>query len=241
LVLTALPVALAAAFSMAVIPEISASNSLRDGKSVRASVNTALRLAMGISVPAAVGLAVLADPILALLFPSFPEGGHLLRWGAVTVVLMAFNQILTASLQGVGKVMMPVVAAVFGLIIKIPVNYWLLAVPRINVIGAVISTIACFAVAGALNLFFLYSTTRILPRFDEALIKPVLASAVMGVGCFGLRFVLALIMPDAAATVAALVMGVIIYIAAMVMLRGLEPGDIEALPLPRGLKRWLAQ
>jgi stage V sporulation protein B len=196
---------------------------------------------MAVSVPAAVGLAVLAEPILALLFPSFPEGGHLLRWGTVSIIFMVINQILTATLQGMGKVMMPVVAAGFGLLIKIPVNYFLMAVPGINVMGAVISTIMCFVMAAAMNLFFLHRTTNIIPRFGEALIKPIVASTIMGVACYGLRFVLALILPGAWATVSALVMGMAIYLSAMVLLRGLQPGDTDFLPLPGKWKRWIMQ
>ncbi|MCL2203559.1 MAG: polysaccharide biosynthesis protein [Defluviitaleaceae bacterium] len=239
LVLTGLPVALAAAFSVAVIPEISASHSLKDRKSIRDNINTALRLAMVIAVPAAVGLAVMADPILALLFPSFPQGGILLQWGAASVVFIAINQILTGSLQGIGKVGMPLVAAFFGLLVKIPVNWFLMGVPGINVLGAVISTSVCFIVAGTLNAFFLYRTTGIVPRFFQALGKPVAAAAIMGVACIGLHRGLSVVMPQAAATILTLVLGVSTYVAAMMLIRGFREGDIALLPLPKKMLAWL--
>jgi stage V sporulation protein B len=239
LLLTGLPVALAFALSTAVIPEISASNSLKDFISIREDVNTALRLGMVVCIPSAVGLAVLAGPILALLFPSHPGGGYMLQWGAVSIVLMAINQIFTGSLQGVGKVTMPLIAAFFGLLVKLPLNWFLMAVPGINVMGAVISTIVCFIVAGGLNLFFLYKSTKIMPRFGEALGKPLAASAIMGLACFGLYRGLAVIIPNALATVLTLVLGMVIYIAAMLLLRGLQSEDIQLLPLPKKMKKWL--
>jgi stage V sporulation protein B len=239
LLLTALPVALATALSVAVIPEISASNSIKDKKNVKESINTALRLAMTISIPSAVGLAVLADPILALLFPSHPGGGFMLQWGAISIAFMAVNQILTGSLQGVGKVTMPLIAAFFGLLVKLPLNWFLMAIPGINVMGAVISTVVCFIVAGGLNLFFLYKSTNIMPRFGGALGKPLAASAIMGLACFGLHRGMAVIMPNALATVITLILGMVIYIAAMLMMRGLRSDDILLLPLPRKARAWL--
>jgi len=241
LLLSSLPVALAAAFSVAVIPEISANNSLRDAHSIQENINTALRLAMVISVPAAVGLAVMADPILALLFPSFPEGGAMLRWGAVSIIFMAINQIFTGSLQGIGKVRMPLVAAFFGLLVKIPINYFLIAVPEINIMGAVISTVVCFVVAGGLNAFFLYQVTGIIPRFFGALGKPLIASAIMGAACWGIHIGLLLVMPAQIAAISTLVLGVSVYIAAMMLIRGLQPGDAALLPLPRKMLRWLVK
>jgi stage V sporulation protein B len=239
LLLTALPVALVIALSTAVIPEISSANSVKDKIKIRENISTAMRLAMFIAIPSAVGLAVMADPILALLFPSFPEGGNMLRWGAVSIVFMAVNQILTGSLQGVGKVSMPLVAAFFGLLVKLPVNHFLMAVPHINMMGAVISTIICFVVAGGLNLFFLYKSTQIMPRFGEALLKPAVASAVMGVSCWGIYRGLAVIIPNALATVVTLILAVVIYTVAMMLMRGIKSSEVAMLPLPKRVVDWL--
>ena len=237
LLLIGLPVAMAGALAHAVTPEISASHSLQDKKAVSGSVNTALRLAMLISIPAAVGMAVMADPILALLFPSFPDGGFMLMWGAVCVVFMAINQILTAALHGVGKPFMPAIAAGVGLLIKIPINFYLMALPEINILGAVISTVVCFMVAAALNLFFLYRAVGLMPRFGEAMGKPIVAATMMGVTCVVLHAVLAMIMPGRAATVFTLVMGVLVYVTVLMIVRGLREDDLALLPLPRSLKR----
>ena len=80
-----------------------------------------------------------------------------------------------------------------------------------------------------------------MPRFGEVLIKPLLAAGIMGVCAFGLQFMLAYVLSDTAATIIALLVGVGIYMATMLMIRGLKPGDLDALPLPRKAKRWLMQ
>jgi hypothetical protein len=78
-----------------------------------------------------------------------------------------------------------------------------------------------------------------MPRFDEAFIKPLVASAIMGVACIGLHMGLTVIMPDAFATVFALLMGVAIYIAVMILMRGLRTEDLALLPLPKKMLNWL--
>ena len=239
LLLTGLPVALAFAISTAVIPEISASSSLNDYRTVRTNINIALRLAMVITIPSAVGLAVLANPILALLFPSHPDGGFLLQWGSISIVFLAINQIMTGSLQGIGKISMPVIAAFFGILVKIPVNHFLIAVPSINIIGAVISTILCYVVASALNIFFLHKTTGILPNFANALIKPLIAAIIMGIACAALHTGLAIILPAAAATLLSLLLGIVIYLTAMLLIKGFNENDLAVLPLPNKVHNWL--
>jgi stage V sporulation protein B len=239
LLLIGLPTALVMSMSMAVIPAISAPHSGKDHYGVQSIINTALRLGMLIALPSAVGLAVMADPIIALLFRSFPEGGYMLRWGAIVIVFMAFNQIFTSSLQGIGKITMPLVAAFFGLLVKLPINWFLMAIPGIHMMGAVISTVMCFAVSSGLNLYFLYKSTQTMPRFGEALGKPMAASVIMGLACWGLYKGLGVISPDSLATVLTLVLGVVIYAVALILMRGLGSADVGMMPLPEKVKRWL--
>ncbi|MCL2216414.1 MAG: polysaccharide biosynthesis protein [Defluviitaleaceae bacterium] len=239
ILLTTLPVSLSMALSAAVIPEITSSRVTFDDDAVRQKTNMAMRLSMIISIPAAVGLSVLADPIVALLFPAHPEGGWLLRYGAVSIVLLAMVQILTGVLQGIGHVGIPVIGMFFGVAAKIPVNYFLMAIPSINILGAVISTIVCFAVAGLLNLFFLYRFTGILPQVGSMFVKPLVASAGMGFICFGIYYLAALHASNSVATIAALLSGGIAYLILMVLIRGFKPRDVAALPLPRGIRRLL--
>jgi len=115
----------------------------------------------------------------------------------------------------------------------------LLAVPRINILGVVISTIVSFALAAGLNLFFLYRTTRIVPAFGGAFGKPLLAAAAMGAVCWALHVGFSHFVPGWAATLVALLLGGIVYVLVMLLVGGFRPEDIAAAPLPAGVKRWL--
>jgi len=239
--LTTLPVSLSLALSAAVIPEISSSRVQMDISSIKEKANMALRLSMILSIPAAIGLAVLADPIIALLFPNQPDGGWLLRYGAISIVLVSLTHVLTGVLQGLGSVGLPVMAAFFGVAAKVPINYVLMSIPSINILGAVISTIMCYIVAATLSMFFLYRRTKFLPSLGSAIIKPLLASTVMGLACFVTYHGLRLVAPTAVATLVALIVGCVVFVLVMGLIKGFRKKDLQAAPIPNRLRKWLQE
>jgi stage V sporulation protein B len=239
ILLTSLPIALSVALSAAVIPEITSSTVKMDTAAVKRKTNMALRLSTILSIPAAVGLAVLADPIVALLFPRHPEGGWLLRYGAASIVFISLVHVLTGALQGIGHVKLPVIAACVGVLIKIPVNYVLIGIPSINIMGAVISTIVCFIVAGAINTFFLYKHTRILPDLTGAFIRPFAAAVGMGMVCYIMYHTLIIFAPPQRATISALVAGTTAYVLFMCLVKGFRQSDLQAMPIPGKIKKLL--
>jgi len=239
ILLTTLPISLSVALSTAVVPDITSSSVQMDTTAVKRKTNMALRLSMILSIPSAVGLAILADPIIALLFPSHPEGGWLLRYGAVSIVFIALVHVLTGALQGLGHVGLPVIAVFIGVLTKIPVNYVLIGTPSINILGAVISTIVCFLVAAVINMFFLYRRTGILPNLSSAFVKPLIASAGMGMICYVMYYTVEMFMPAAVATVAALCIGAITYVLFMCIIKGFRESDLQAAPMPRKVRALL--
>lgn len=239
LLLTTLPVALSMALSAAVIPDITTSQVKMDMDAIKRKANMALRVSMMLTIPAAVGLSVMADQIIALLFPAHPDGGWLLRYGAISIVFIAMVQIFTGVFQGIGKASIPVIGAAIGVATKIPVNYFLIQIPQINILGAVISTIVCYLVATIINIIFLRKYTGITPKFGQAIIKPTIAAAGMGVVVYGAYFGLSLIAPAQFATVIALGVGMCAYMLLMAVIKGFNPDDVRALPMPARVKRWL--
>jgi stage V sporulation protein B len=226
LVLTTLPVSLSMALALTVMPEITQEHTRGNPQGVRALTNSALRLSMVLAIPAAVGLAVLADPILRLLFPAFPEGGWLLRFGSSSIIFLSLVHVVTGVLQGVGHVRLPVIGLAVGIIAKIGLNYWLMAIPDINILGAVLSTIACFAIAAAILFVFLYKRTGIVPEFLPAFGKPAFAAAGMGAACLAVYHFGGMFLPGAIATMMALGLGLTIYVAILALICPLARRDL---------------
>ncbi len=230
--LTTLPVVISTSLATAAIPTIATSMVLKDTEAVKTKVDTTLRVTMIISIPAAVGLGALGDQILYMLFPNYPDGGNLLKAGALSIILLALSQISTGVLQGIGKAKAPAINALIGSVAKIPVNYVLIAVPSINIIGAVISTTVCYLFASLLNFRALVKTTGVKPDYVGMLVKPSIASVFMSLVCiFGYKLLYMLIPNNTAATLIVIVLAILVYFVTMVLIKGFAREDLRMLPM----------
>ncbi|MGN1318254.1 MAG: polysaccharide biosynthesis C-terminal domain-containing protein [Lachnospirales bacterium] len=238
--LSTMPVAISTAIATAVIPSIAASVVKKEKKLVQTKVDTALRITMLISLPAAAGLGALGSPILKMLFPSYPDGGILIQVGSLSVIFLALSQISTGVLQGIGKVSTPAKNALIGALTKIPVNYFLIAIPEINVVGAVISTTVCYIVCSILNFRALVKATGVKPDYVGMLVKPAVASGIMAVfTIISYNALYKFINNNTICTLIALVVAIIIYFAAMVLIKGFRREDLQNIPMGTKVIRFL--
>ena len=100
------PLTLASTAPMSMIPEVSAHYAKRDIARANEKIDRATWISMLISIPAAVGLAVLSGPITRLIFPvTNGVGAQLLLLGVVTIILNGNSNISNGVLQGIGKQM----------------------------------------------------------------------------------------------------------------------------------------
>lgn len=177
-----IPLVLVTAMGVAVFPQISEAMAKNDRAKMAKKIKYAFNVLYTITIPAAVGLFVLAEPILTSLFPTTvePVSITMMQAGAICVVLIGIVNMQTSVLQSVGKVYTAPVIMFFALIIKIILNYVLVANPEINVMGAVIATIICYALAASVNQYFVRKYTVKIRGISKTIGKNLLASAVMG-------------------------------------------------------------
>lgn len=229
--LTTLPVSFATALATAAIPAIAAAMQDNNPDNVKRKVDLALRTTMLIAFPCAVGIGVLGDQILSLLWPTVDGGGMLLRAGSMSIVFLSLAQICTGALQGINKVYVPVIAAGIGATVKIALNYLLIPIPSINVVGAVLSTNACYLVAGTINFFFLVKFSKIVPDYLNIFVKPLISSAAMGMACYSsyhLTYMYGL--SHNLSTLFAIFIAVIVYFMFMLYLCGIKREDVLIMP-----------
>ncbi len=231
-VLTTLPVTISTSLATAALPSIAATFKLGDLAEVHRKINSAMRLAMLLSIPAAMGLGILGSPIIAMLFPTSSDGGILLQIGAVSVIFLALTQITTGMLQGIGRVAVPAFAALCGAILKIPLNYLLIPIWEINVSGSVIATVFCYALAALIDIYFLIKYTNIKLNFSSILIKPFFASCIMGIACYTFyHSTMFLTKNNTISVVFSISVSLFTYFVALLLLKGLEKGDILSMPM----------
>ncbi len=242
ILLTTLPVSIATALATAVVPSIASSMALEQPKVVRQKINLAMRVTMLLAMPSTVGMAVLGGPMLIMLFPKYPGGGILLTVGSIAIVFLSLAQITTAILQGVGRVSIPAINAGIGAVFKIIFNYLLIGIPGINVLGAVISTVICYMVAGFLDLRAMVQATGIRPNFKTVFTKPFMASLGMGVICYVMYELLLFITDNnTIATLTSIMVGIWVYFGILFMIRGISKADIELLPMGKKISAKMIQ
>ena len=194
---------------------------------------------MLIGLPCVVGMIVFAQPILNLLYPNANQGALLLQLISVSVIFSILDQTINGALQGFGKVMVPAIALGIGCVVKLILNLVLLPIPSINIYGAAIGSIACHVVAFTIVFNVLKKYVKLDLPFKKFVIKPVLATAIMGVCSYTAHIIINGIMPGNKATIISILLAVIIYLAAVVALKIYNKEDIYMLPKGEKIYRML--
>lgn len=179
--LTTLPVSLATALGVAVVPSIATSMMRQQVKEVFHKVNQSLRFTLLVTIPSAVGLAVLGEPIIQLLFSeAYSDGAGVLMVGAISVIFFGVVQITTSILQGIGKILIPAKNAAIGAVFKIILNYIFIYLFDWNIYGAVMSTNIFALIVAVLNIRSVINVLGVKIRWRNLLIKPIIGAILMG-------------------------------------------------------------
>lgn len=183
--LVGFPQILTQAIVLSLVPLVSAAHRKRDTADLHNNLIMGFRMAMIIGIPCAVGLIVLAEPILLLLYPtqkaSALSAAPCLQILGVGFVGLSIVLTMTGGLQGIGKQMLPVRNLFIGVVVKFIVTWTLTAVPSINVLGAAIGTVVAYFIAAVLDVMALKKYTGVKFSLNMIFIKPLISAAVMGV------------------------------------------------------------
>ena len=181
-----LPGTLISAFSVSLVPSVAAHFALKNLKGAKETAETALRITAVLALPMAVGLCVLSEPIMNVLYWGEAEGGGpMLAVLGLSSFFLCMVVVLTGILQAGGRERMPVVAAIIGGAVKIGVNWVLLSNPSINIYGAPIGTLCCYIVMCSLDFMFVKGCLGEYPNLLKIISRPLLSTLGMSVVAFG--------------------------------------------------------
>ncbi len=234
ILLTTLPVSVATAFAVTIIPNLAVDKSNNDIDAIEYKSNIALKTTMLFCVPSAVGLTVLAEPILMLLFRTEYQGAELLRYGSVAIIFIGFSQMIIGILQGLSFLYLPLISVLIAACVKLPLNYFLIRIENINIMGAVISTIAFYIIAATINYIFLKRHCTIKLDVMGVFVKPIGSAFVMGLICYGTHTLLmSLFENNDFATIMAILLGGMGYFGIMFITGGLDRDILRRIPVVR--------
>jgi len=170
-----LPPVLVYPIAYALLPALTAAHGSGQKEKVNAGIETALRYAVIIALPCALGLSVLADPILCLLYKdsSAHAAAGLLTLLAPSSFFVCILAITNAVLQALGKERLPVISMLCGAIVKCTSGAVLLHWKGIS--GAPISTFLCYLTVTVLNFIFVIRVSGIRLSFIRVFGRPLAA------------------------------------------------------------------
>lgn len=231
------PIAIISALSAAVIPAISKAVALGDKKMLREKINFAFKISYLISIPCAFGFSALSKDIYRLLFGS-TEGHELLMYGSVLVVLMSIVQIQTVILQCANRFYPVLVSLGIGIVFKLSLNYVLVAKPEVNINGAIIGNIVCFAVPMLINTAIMRKSLKVRTGLLKHAIKPTISGGLMGIAVkisndqlhflfssMGSNYLIATII-----TIICIGVGMMVYGYVMILTGGITKKDLSTFP-----------
>ena len=186
--LVSLPCVVSIALGLSVIPSVAYSNERGDKDAGLKKIAFAVKITGLFLLPCAFAFLFFAPQILNLLFSRGLAGGGfdqmevsilLLQISSFTVLALGFLQIFTAILQSVNKAYIPVISLSIAIVLKIILEIILVSIPQINIAGAVLSNLVCFAAAAAVNYYFIKKYVPFKVSYAQAILVPVGASLIM--------------------------------------------------------------
>lgn len=228
--LTSLPLAINVAFATALVPAISAAKAKGDNKTITEKTSFSLLISMLIGLPCTVGMFIFAQPILNLLFPNANDGALILQISALTIIFTILDQTINGALQGFGKLIIPTISLATGVFVKFIFNITLIKIPSIGVYGAAWGSVACHLVAFCIVFTMLRKNIKLNLTFSKFVIKPVIATAIMGICSYFIYLALKGIIIERLATIIALFVAVVIYTLSIVVLKIFTKGEFKMMP-----------
>lgn len=226
------------AFGTTALPNVTDAFMKGNKEYLRRSIETVMRVTFVFTIPAGLGLTVLADPIMHLVYGSKPDvdiSVEILRLMGIAVIVFAAATPMCSMLQAVGRVDMPLKLYAIGMVIKVVSNYIFVGIPQINVQGGSIGTLLCYTFVMIVSIYVLIKETKIVPDFRVVVIKPLLA-AIICITASGLLYKLLSGMFAPGRTTALVITllcvmaACIVYVVFLLLLSAITKNDIIMLP-----------
>lgn len=228
-----LPSSIMVAITAAAIPAVSAALTRRSHREARNIAAASLRMCALGAFPAGIGLFVLGEPIIKLLFHKLdPQmAGALLSTLGIASIFVCLVMVCNSILQAYGFINLPVAIMIIGGVSKIVLNYNLVSRPKIGIYGAPLGNILCFGLACVLSLITLYRVIPRLPNIASLFAKPLLASLVMGFSAWAIYGLTArFLSSNALCTLLAIAVAGCVYLVLIVALGAVTKDELVLMP-----------
>lgn len=219
--------------NVSVTPTISAAHAVGDREKLHKTLLSALRIVIIITLPASIGISVLSKPILSILFASAQDvaiAAPVLSILGIASFFLCASSLTSTSMQALGHATLPLITMLCGAVVKVAANYFLIAIPGVELSGAAVGTVLCYVLITVLNMIFLARLVKFKPNFVATYLRPIISSLIMGAVVFGVYKIAEPLLGNLIGVVASIGVGVVVYFVAMLVSKGITEDDVKGLP-----------
>jgi len=179
-----IPVMLATGFSMTLIPLITSYYAKQDFGQVRKSLDQSFQILLFLTLPAALGISVLANEFYHVFYEQSDTGATVLAHYAPVAILFALYPVTTSILQGIDRQKLIILNLLLGILTKLVLNTPLIKTFETD--GAILATACGYIVAISLNMFAIRKT---LHYKSNMVMRRIFLIMVVNVGMLSLVFI----------------------------------------------------
>lgn len=206
------------------VPAITAAAARGNTAELKKNINTVLKTAALISLPAACGLIAISGRITEFLYDTEASaviGGEMLTIYGFAALFVGFLVPLGGILQALGKQNAVLLNTAVGTAVKLLVNIIAVSVPKINVMGSALGTVLCFFVIFLLDIAVLIKAVGFVPDSVNVFLKPLVSAALCGLAA---RLTV-MLGSSRGVTLLAVFAAVLVYAALVIALKTVEESD----------------
>jgi len=228
-ILTAIPLSINVAFSVALVPFVSSAIARHKKDEAVKKINYSLKISSIIALPCAAGLFILAQPIFDLVFPNATAGAKLLQIQCWMIIFSVIDQTLSGSLQGLGKLYVPGACLAIGAVIKYILN--VIFIPKYGEVVPAITTIIYNFTACFLCFIILFKTLKQKPNMKELFGKPIIATIFMAISALlSYKLLMYLNLGNAISAIVSIIIAIIVYGFFVIKINILSTEELKQLP-----------
>lgn len=186
-----LPIGMATAFGVSVIPRITASYKTKKKLEMSKNIEQLIGMTSVVVLPATIGLTICADEIMSVLFPNLGEmytiAVKLLAYGSVSAILYSFSTISTSILQGCNYFKIPVINSALSLGVHVIIVASLIKYTELQTYALLIGDMIFPLLILVFNVCVIIK--KIKPQVDwkKSVVTPLLGAMLMGGAVLVLR------------------------------------------------------
>ena len=228
-VLTNVPVALASAVCSSMMPSLTGCIRREEYKIARRKVSLAMRFTMILSIPCAVGLAVLGKPIISTLFQGEVDiPATMLKIGSIAVVFYSMSTLSNGVLQGIDKLNIPVRNAAIALVLHVGILYFMLDVFNMGLYGVVISCVLFALIMCILNWLAIRKYLNYQQEIVRTFVIPTVSSIFMGLVAWLSNFLISKALSSFVSLAISIALSVCVYFVLLIKLKGVKEKEIRS-------------